>query len=604
MMSSASTCALNNNVSSNTDKMTGSNDNKENDLSSIFPSLNINESEKEEEDFLVGLESYLGRYKPGESRWKRLQFIMNRARVGGNLYVTTRILLKDQLQEVGNLVLYRQLFATTTNNETDNCHEMKDDYLKLAESQYVEQRTLCERRYMSILHQNTNLVAMDGANRDTLLRTAQLELAKCHANVGDYATAVHKMLVHPGTASGNSNTNRSGRYNHSNKNNTNSSTDVWSLCLEWAWYGEKYGQLRNFSNKLENQPDQKAKCQAVSGLHHLVRGNFEDATHQFYALITTLQQQQHQEANHNPNSKSNNFEQISSFLSSEDVGLYTALLTLASPPTKHSKKKYSPLHHRQELINLLSKHFISNNSAPNTTNNTNNSTNSSNAAATIDANLIPMELRNALLHFTRAQYGSCLNILKQVIAKHVSYDLYLCPHIHTLWNQICQNIYIFYLQPYSTIRLERFANEFSMPIAKMKQFVISHSSNNRTHFTLRMDESTETLHIPKQCRSHSASTSLRSALKLGQTLERNVITLLLKQSFWDRGIVITSNNPSHISRHNHDSNIQGEDLKFSGDNEENDDSSMEEEEVVEIQEQTNNSNNHDGVVMMDMVEDE
>ena len=443
----------------------------------VFPPLKMESSLEMEEEFLLDLESYLSRYER-EARIVRLQFIMERSTEGGTLYSMTRQLLKEKLQEMGNIVTYKQVFE-------------EDSYLEMAESHFKEQRLACERRYGATLLPPKNVV---GGNHKEAVRVAQVAMAECHARVGDYTTAVRKMTTF-----------------HTKKN---------TLFLKWAWYGEEYGSIRDASPTGE-----------VMGLYHLVvSGNMKEASMQFLSCFQ------------------NQDETI--FLAQEDVGLYLVMLVLASQS-------------RENMLDLMSKHLMNKNDS---------------------VERIPMILRDALLQYTRAQYGSCLQLLQQVITKHVTYDVYLYPHIHKLWEQICSNIYLLYLQPYSTVHLSQMANEFKISSEQMQNFVLN--QNNKVG--VRLDESTKTLHAPKVHPSSSSST--RRALKLGLALEHNLRTLLLKYSCWDQGVSVSFSYPQ-------DGEFANRQMFHKDDNRMEDNNLMEGGDESEFNQQND-------VVMMDMVEDD
>ena len=441
----------------------------------VFPPLKMESSLEMEEEFLLDLESYLSRYER-EARIVRLQFIMDRSTEGGTLYNTTRHMLKEKLQEMGNIVTYKQVFE-------------EDAYLEMAESRFKEQRLACERRYGATLLPSKNV-----GNHKEAVRVAQVAMAECHALVGDYTTAVRKMTTF-----------------HTKKN---------TLFLKWAWYGEEYGPIRDASPTGE-----------IMGLYHLVvSGDIKEASIQFLSCFQ------------------NQDETI--FLAQEDVGLYLVMLVLASQS-------------REKMLDLMSKHLMNKNDS---------------------VERIPMILRDALLHYTRAQYGSCLQLLQQVITKHVTYDVYLYPNIHKLWEQICSNIYLLYLQPYSTVQLSQMVHEFKISSEQMQKFVLN--QNNKVG--VRLDESTKTLHAPKVRPSSSPST--RRALKLGLALEHNLRTLLLKYSCWDQGVAVSFSYPQ-------DGEFVNRQTFLKDDNRMEDNNSMEGGDESEFDQQND-------VVMMDMVEDD
>jgi len=146
------------------------------------------------------------------------------------------------------------------------------------------------------------------------------------------------------------------------------------------------------------------QLQCALGLAHLADGRFTDAALVFGDVGSVEN------------------DPISSMLSLEDLALYSGLLGLATMDRNTMSKSLDVESSRERL------------------------------------ELIP-PLRDAIRHYVRAEYGSCLNLLKE-LKWSWSLDLYLAKHVDVLWKMLRDKCIIQYFVPYKSVSLKTMMESF------------------------------------------------------------------------------------------------------------------------------------------------
>lgn len=158
------------------------------------------------------------------------------------------------------------------------------------------------------------------------------------------------------------------------------------------------------------------KLRVGLGLANLADGRYRDAAKAFASVSTEL---------------TNEF---SSVISAEDLATYGALLGLAAMDrsTLHSSIIDGPFRVRLELVPAM---------------------------------------REALRHYSRAEYGQCLDLLRGGLGRDMSLDLHLHSHVPALLDMIRDRCIAQYFRPYTSVSLERMGRVFGCTALEMEGVV-------------------------------------------------------------------------------------------------------------------------------------
>lgn len=87
-------------------------------------------------------------------------------------------------------------------------------------------------------------------------------------------------------------------------------------------------------------------------------------------------------------------------------------------------------------------------------------------------------MREALRHYSRAEYGQCLFLLHNNIRRDLDLDVHLHSKVHTLLGMIRDRCIVQYFQPYSSVSLEKMGNVFGCDTDEMESIVANLLSGN------------------------------------------------------------------------------------------------------------------------------
>ena len=152
-------------------------------------------------------------------------------------------------------------------------------------------------------------------------------------------------------------------------------------------------------NLVSSDPLTGAKLRIASGISSLYSDSFIDAAKKFTAIPIEL---------------GNEFDSV---ISSEDIALYGSILSLAS----------------LDRVDLIS--------------------------SVLDSSLFKHRLellpwmRDALRHFSRADYGTFLSIIESKRGEMLL-DIHLHPHVNNIFEQIRDRCLVQYFNPFESVRLE------------------------------------------------------------------------------------------------------------------------------------------------------
>lgn len=202
--------------------------------------------------------------------------------------------------------------------------------------------------------------------------------------------------------------------------------------------------------------------------------------------------------------------QFSNVMSAEDIALYGALLGLASLDREnlHSKVIDGPFKARLELV---------------------------------------PSIRDALRHYSLAEYGSCISILQNTVKRDILLDIHLHSHVNTLMDMIRDRCIVQYFSPYSSVSLEKMGAVFGQNVADMEEIVAKLIKNGGVE-GMTLGEGARINSINKTLSVYSSSTVERKArrrarvkaAKMGIDFVRNAEGMVMRVACLENGVVIQS----------------------------------------------------------------
>jgi len=229
-----------------------------------------------------------------------------------------------------------------------------------------------------------------------------------------------------------------------------------------------------------------SKLNAASALAHLEQGRFSEALSKFLKLDPGFTHQYH------------------SILSAEDVAMYGGILALA---TLSRKDIYS---------NMLD----------------------SNASFKERLELVPV-LRDAIQHYTRSEYRSCLLLLYS-LRPELDLDLRFHSHLDTLLEKIRDKCLIQFFTPYSVVSLQSLADCIGVDSTEDMETIIANLILSGKWNGVRIHSYTQTLHAisPVELERRRKRGTYQKVLQLGDTFMAETQNTLLRLSCIENGLVV------------------------------------------------------------------
>jgi COP9 signalosome complex subunit 1 len=210
--------------------------------------------------------------------------------------------------------------------------------------------------------------------------------------------------------------------------------------------------------------------------------------------------------------------QFNSVLSAEDIALYGSLLGLASLD-------------RDSLHTLVME-----------------------GAFKARLELVP-SVRDALRHYSLAEYGPCMSILQGTVRKDISLDIHLHPHVNTLLDMIRDRCIVQYFSPYSSVSLEKMGAVFGHDVVEMEKIVAKLIQNGAVEGVslgvgARINAIDKTLSVfSASCVERKARRRARvKAAKMGVEFVRNAEGMIMRVACFENGIVLQAGRKSARAR--------------------------------------------------------
>jgi COP9 signalosome complex subunit 1 len=223
------------------------------------------------------------------------------------------------------------------------------------------------------------------------------------------------------------------------------------------------------------------KLRALQGLAYLAEGRYFDAAKAFTSVSPDLTNE------------------INSVVSAEDIAMYGSLLGLATMDRTmlHSMVIDGAFKGRLELI---------------------------------------PDMREALRHYSRAEYGQCISILQHTVQRDLLIDIHLQPHVPILFDMIREKCIEQYFQPYSSASLVKMGNVFGCTLDEMETIVVKLIGNGSLGKGVRINSADYTVRIESE---HSVDRKTRrqtrvAAAKMGIHFTRNAEGMIMRESIVDK----------------------------------------------------------------------
>ena len=149
--------------------------------------------------------------------------------------------------------------------------------------------------------------------------------------------------------------------------------------------------------------------------------------------------------------------------------------------------------------------------------------------------LVP-SMREALRHYSRAEYGQCLALLQGTIQRDILLDIHLHAHVPILLDMIRNRCIVQYFQPYSSVSLEKMGGVFGCSVDEMEDVIANLISNGgEDGMSLgegaRINALDKTLSVegPKSVERKARRKARVNAAKMGVLFTRNAEGMILRE---------------------------------------------------------------------------
>jgi len=320
------------------------------------------------------------------------------------------------------------------------------------------------------------------------IRTALLALAEFHRERGELREAWRRVA-------------RSREYCSSGRQHT----QVCLLLIELSVDLREWSSVRDTISRAEHTvmgdvdetPLFHQKLRAGGALAHLAEGRYSEAAKGFASVSPELTNQFH------------------AVMGAEDLAMYGSLLGLATMDRK-------VLH--EMVIDGVFKGRLE---------------------------LVPT-MREALRHYSRAEYGRCLSLLQSgTLRRDLLLDVHLHAHVPVLLDMIRDRCIAQYFQPYSSVGLERMGNVFGCTLGEMEEVVAELLSGSGAEGVslgegarINALEGTLSVEGSRSVERKARRKARVRAAKMGVQFTRNAEGMILRMACIENGITIQNDKRS------------------------------------------------------------
>ncbi|XP_034661212.1 COP9 signalosome complex subunit 1b-like [Drosophila subobscura] len=154
------------------------------------------------------------------------------------------------------------------------------------------------------------------------------------------------------------------------------------------------------------------------------------------------------------------------------------------------------------------------------------------------------QLRDIVVLFHESKYASCLTLLDE-IRDNLLIDIYMAPHVGTLYTQIRKRAMIQYFSPYMSADMHKMAVDFKTSVGDLENEVMQLILDDQIQ--ARIDSHNKILYAKE---SDQRNITMERALALGKSYQRNTRMLILRAAMRKSGIQVKSDGSEDGSKHN------------------------------------------------------
>lgn len=132
------------------------------------------------------------------------------------------------------------------------------------------------------------------------------------------------------------------------------------------------------------------------------------------------------------------------------------------------------------------------------------------------------QLRDIIFKFYESKYASCLKLLDE-IRDNLMLDMYIAPHVHTLYTQIRNRALIQYFSPYLSADMKRMAVAFNRSVAALENEVMQLILEGQIQ--ARIDSHNKILYAKD---ADQRSCTFEKAVNIGKEYQRRTKMLILR----------------------------------------------------------------------------
>ena len=158
--------------------------------------------------------------------------------------------------------------------------------------------------------------------------------------------------------------------------------------------------------------------------------------------------------------------------------------------------------------------------------------------------LVP-SLRDALRHYSLAEYGACISTLQSTVKKDIMLDIHLHSHVDTILDMIRDRCIVQYFSPYSSVSLEKMGGVFGQNVEDMESIVAKLIQSGGVEGVslgegARINAMDKTLTVfSSSCVERKARRRARvNAAKMGIEFVRNAEGMIMRVACLENGLVI------------------------------------------------------------------
>ncbi|GBL92056.1 COP9 signalosome complex subunit 1 [Araneus ventricosus] len=144
------------------------------------------------------------------------------------------------------------------------------------------------------------------------------------------------------------------------------------------------------------------------------------------------------------------------------------------------------------------------------------------------------QLRDIIFRFYESKYASCLKLLDE-IKDNLLLDMYLAPHVQTLYTQIRNRALIQYFSPYLSADMNKMAAAFNTTVSGLEDELTLLILDNQIQ--ARIDSHNKILYAKDV---DQRSTTYEKAIKMGKEYQRRTIQLILRSAMLRNQIQVKS----------------------------------------------------------------